>query len=236
RGILFADLPFAEPDRILKIESLNSRQPGDPFEMSLPDLRDVIESAHTFKAVAGWDGSSAFVTTGGEPARFQATAATAGLLQALGVRPLLGRWFSPGECTRAGLFGPVVLGYRAWQDQFAGVPDVLGRTLHMNGRVRTVVGVMPKGFRFPESSEFFVPLAVDDSGAARGAHYLDVVGRLAPGATPQQARAELTALARTIAHDFPGTNENMTLVASEFRDDLVKGPRPALLMLMFAVI
>src|SRR5439155_25899937 len=73
-------------------------------------------------------------------------------------------------------------------------------------------------------------------GAARGAHCIDVVGRLAPGATPQQARAELTALARTIAHDFPGTNENMTLVASEFRDDLVKGPRPALLMLMFAVI
>src|SRR6266513_1981923 len=103
RGILFANLPFAEPDRILKLESLNLHRPDGSFEMSLPDLRDVIERSRTLHGVAGWDGSSAFVTTGGEPQRYQATAATAGLSQALGVQPLLGRWFRPEECTRAGL-------------------------------------------------------------------------------------------------------------------------------------
>src|SRR5260221_5672463 len=236
RGILFADLPFGEPGRIVKIESLILHHPDGAFERSMPDLRDVIDGWRMLNGVAGWDGWSGFVTPGGEPQRFQATASSAGLTQALGVRPLLGRWFSAEECTRAGLFGPVVLGYRAWHEQFAGTPDVLGRTLHMNGRVRTVVGVMPKGFRFPESSEYFVPLAVDDTAASRGAHFLDVIGRLAPGATLQQARAELATLAKSIAHENPGTNENMTLVASEFRDDLVKGPRPALIMLMLAVI
>jgi putative ABC transport system permease protein len=236
RGILFAKLPFAEPDRILKVEALNRRQPGEPFEMSLPDLRDVIASARTLRGVAGWTGWSAFVTAGDEPQRYPATMAGAGLTEALGVQPLLGRWFTLEECRQAAQYGPVVLGYRAWQEQFRGDRGVLGRTLHMNGRVRTVVGVMREGFRFPEASEYFVPLAMDDTSDTRGSHYLDVVGRLAPGATTRQARAELATLGKTLAHDYPATNENLTLVATEFRDDLVKGPRPALIMLMLAVI
>ena len=236
RGILFADLPFAEPERILKIQALNRRQPGEPFEMSLPDLRDVIARVHTLRGVAGWDGSSAFVTVGGEPQRFQATAASAGLTEALGVHPLLGRWFTVEESQPAAALGPVVLGYRAWREQFAGDRNVLGRPVLMNGRVRTVVGVMREGFRFPETSEYFVPLIMSDTADTRGAHYLEVVGRLAPGATMQQARAELATLGKALAREYPATNENMTLVATEFRDDLVRGPRPALIMLMIAVI
>jgi predicted permease len=236
RGILLAKLPFAEPDRIYKIETLDRRQPTIPFEMSLPNLRDMIARARTFRGVGGFTGSSAFVTAGDEPQRYQATMAGPGLLEALGVQPLLGRWFTLDECRQAEALGPVVLGYRAWQDQFQGDRQVLGRTLHMNGRVRTVVGVMPEGFRFPEVSDYFVPLAMDDSSDTRGAYFLEVVGRLAPGATVQQARAELAALGGSLAHDYPATNENSTLVANSYRDDLVKGPRPALIMLMLAVI
>ena len=236
RGILFADLPFAAPERIVKVETLNLRQPGEPFEMSLPDLRDVSERVHTLRGVAGWTGWSAFVTAGDEPQRYQAIMAGPGLPEALGVQPLLGRWFTPEECRQGASFGPVVLGYRAWQEQFHGDRKVLGRTLHMNGRVRNVVGVMREGFRFPEQSEFFVPLAMDDTSDSRGAHYLEVVGRLAPGVTLQQARAELGALSKTLAHEYPQTNDHQTLVANEFREVLVKGPRPALIMLMLAVI
>jgi putative ABC transport system permease protein len=236
RGILLAKLPFGEPDRIFKIETLDARQPAYPFEMSMPNLRDVIARAHTFRGVGGWTGYSAFVTAGDEPQRYEATMAGPGLLEALGVQPVKGRWFSSEECTEAGYRGAVVLGYRAWQEQFAGDPQVLGRTLHMNGLVRTVVGVMPEGFRFPETSDYFVPLAMDDSSGTRGAYYLEVVGRLAPGATAPQARAELAALGHALARDYPATNENETLVANSFRDNLVKGPRPALIMLMLAVI
>ena len=236
RGILFADLPFAEPDRIVKIQTLNVRQPGEPFEMSLPDLRDVSERSHTLRSVAGWTGWSAFVTVGDEPQRYQATMAGIGLPEVLGVRPLLGRWFMPEECRQGPQFDCVVLGYRAWQEQFHGDRNVLGRTLHMNGRVRTVVGVMREGFRFPETSEFFVPLTMDDTTNSRGAHYLEAVGRLAPGVTLKQARAELAALGKSLAQDHPATNEHVTLVGTGFREDLAHGPRPALIMLMLAVI
>src|SRR5438128_451775 len=90
--------------RALAGDPLNLRHPDGALEMSMTVLRDVIERSRVLNGVAGWDGSSAFVTTGGEPQRFQATASTAGLTQALGVQPLLGRWFNPEECTRAGLF------------------------------------------------------------------------------------------------------------------------------------
>src|ERR1043166_4429297 len=90
RGILFADLPFAAPERIYKIEELNRRQHGEPFEMSLPDVRDLIARGHTLRGVAGWTGWSAFVTAGAEPQRHQATMSGPGLMEALGDDPARG--------------------------------------------------------------------------------------------------------------------------------------------------
>ena len=236
RAILFADLPFAEPDRIVSVLAQNTREGGSGFEMSLPDTRDVMERARTLECTAAWDKTSAFVTVGGDAQRFAATMATDALPRVLGVQPVVGRWFTPQECTYAGRFGPVVLGYRVWKDQFSANHNVLGRKLSMNGRVRTVVGVMPENFRFPDQSEFFVPLAVDDTANSRGGHWLDVAGRLAPGAKLNQARAELKAIAADNARAFPATNEHMTLLATPFRDELSAGPRPALIMLALAVM
>jgi len=236
RAILFANLPFAEPDRMVEVQAQNRRTGDGGFEMSMPDARDVTERSRTLVRVASWTDWSAFVTTGGDAQRFVATMGTAELTRALGVEPALGRWFTPDECTVANMYGPVVLGDRAWREQFGGDRNVLGRTLTVNGRVRTVVGVMPAGFRFPEISEFFVPLATDDSTAGRGQHWLEVVGRMAPGATLPQVRAELGSIAAGIAREYPATNKDITLLATPFRDRLVEGPRPALIMMALAVL
>src|SRR5262249_33929045 len=141
RAILFANLPFAEPDRMVQVLAQNRREGEGGFEMSMPDTRDVMERSRTLASVAAWTGWSAFVTTGGDPQRYEATMATADLLRALGVGPALGRWFTRDECRQANMFGPVVLGDRAWREQFGGDRNVIGRTLRVNGRVRTVVGV-----------------------------------------------------------------------------------------------
>jgi len=79
---------------------------------------------------------------------------------------------------------------------------VLGKTVRMNGRVRTVVGVMPAGFRFPETADYYVPLSTNDTSDSRGAHYLAAFARLAPGTTLRQAQVELTRLAQDIAHQY----------------------------------
>jgi len=95
----------------------------------------------------------------------------------------MGRWFTPEECTEGPCYVPVVLGDLAWKGQFASDPNVIGHTVRINGRVRTIVGVMPPGFRFPEDADYYVPLATNDTTDSRGAHYLDAFARLAPGVT-----------------------------------------------------
>ena len=236
RAVLFANLPFQHPERMVAVQSEKRGSGEGAFEMSLPDVRDVSARARTLQAVGAWTGTSVFVNDGGDAQRFDATIASLGLSTALGVQLERGRWFTAEECRGAAALVPVVIGHRFWREQFRGDPNVLGRTLRMSGRQRTVVGVMPEGFRFPERAEFFLPLRMDDSAGSRGAHFLEVVGRLAPGATLSQANAELRALAADIAKQYPSTNANMTIVASDYRAELAKEPRPALIMLMLAVL
>jgi putative ABC transport system permease protein len=218
------------------VQAQNKKEGGNGFEMSLPDTRDVMTRSRTLESVASWNQTSAFVTTGGDAQRYLATSATDALPRVLGVQLALGRWFTPQECTFAGRLVPVVLGNRVWKERFGADRGVLGRTLSMNGRVRTVVGVMPENFRFPEQSEIFIPLATDDTTDSRGAHWLDVAARMTHGTTLAQARAELGAIAADNARAYPATNEHMTLIAVPFRDQLGEGPRPALLMLSLAVL
>ena len=235
RDILFADLPFHEPERMVAIQVVSKRN-ANPFEMSLPDVRDVMARTHSLRGVSGWTGWNAFVAAGDEPQRFRATMASAGLPEALGVPPKLGRLFTPDECRQGPHFGPVVLSARVWREQFSADPHVLGRTLHMNGRVRTIVGVMPEGFRFPELSDFFVPLPMDDTSDTRASHYLDAVARLAPGVTLRRARAEIATLASELAKAYPITNAGTSLVLTEFREHLVGEIRPILVLLTLAVV
>jgi len=236
RAVLYASLPYAHPERMVMVQALRRGSGDGPFEMSLPDVRDVAERARTLQAVGAWTGTNVFVTNGGDAQRFKATIATPGLAAALGVRPEKGRWFSADDGRGEAVLVPVVLGHSAWLEQFGGDPNVLGRQLRVSGRVRTVVGVMPEGFRYPEVSDYFLPLRMDDTSASRGWRFLEVVGRLSTGATLRQANAELGAIAAGIAKLEPGTNRNMALVASDYRTTLVRDQRPALLMLMFAVV
>jgi len=236
RAVLFARLPFAEPDRMVQVQAENRREGDGRFGMSMPDARDVMERSRTLTHVAVWTEGNLSVTMGGDAQRFDATLATAELPRALGVAPSLGRWFTADECRRASTSGPVVLGDRVWRERFGGDRSVLGRALSVDGRLCTVVGVMPAGFRFPDASELFAPLAVDDTTLRRGSRWLAVTARLAPRATRGQAGAELAAIAADNARENPVTNKDMLFVATPFRDALVEGPRPALVMMGLAVL
>ena len=233
-GTLLASLPFPQVERMVRLKA-HSRGERWNHPMSMPDVRDVQERVPSLRATSVWNDFSAFLAAGDEPQRYEGTLGSSDLCEALGVRPRLGRWFTPDECRVGASFGPVVLGGKLWREVFHADPHILGKTVHVNGRVRTVVGVMPVDFRFPETSDIFVPLATNDTMDTRGGHYLSTVARLAPGRTLAQAQAELNVLSKQLAHDYKSTNDQVTLVALDFREDLVSDVRLQMIMLALAV-
>jgi predicted permease len=233
-GTLLADLPFPNVERMVRVKTQSPREKS-PFSMSMPDTRDVMEHVSSLRGTSAWNEISANFAAGDEPQRYQGTTATSGLAEALGITPQIGRWFTPEECRVGAAYVPVVLSGRLWREALHSDPQILGKTLRVNGRPRTVVGVMPESFRFPETSDVFIPLATNDTSDSRGSHYLNVVARLAPGRTRAQAQAELDALSRQLAHDYKTTNDQMTLVALDFRDDLMTDIRLQMIMLSLAV-
>jgi putative ABC transport system permease protein len=235
RGILFADLPYPNVERMVRVEAVAHHDGESHFSMSMPDVRDVQARVPSLQPVAAWNEWSAFVAAGDEPQRYDATMASSELPAALGVSPALGRWFTPQECRVGAAFGSVVIGDRVWREGFHADPNILGKTLRVNGRVRTVVGVMPVGFRFPETSDYFVPLAMNDSMDTRGGHYLSAVARLKPGRTRAQAQAELDVLAKQLSAEYKDTNDKVGFVALDYREQLVEDVRPQMIMLALAV-
>ncbi len=234
RAILFADLPFPHPDRIVKIGLYHARG-GDGGSMSMPDALDVRDQSRTLPSVGLWVETSAYLAGSDSPTRLEATLGSDALLTTLGVQPVLGRWFTKDECKMIANYVPVVIGGRVWRERYASDPNVLGRTLSMNGRIRTIVGVMPESFRFPESSDIFIPLALNDTSDTRGNHYLSMIGRLAPGVTLASARAELAQIASAIAKENIATNRDATFRPISLREDLVQDIRPMLILLALAV-
>jgi hypothetical protein len=129
RAILFTDLPFADPDRIVSVDAYTTRHPDEHMSMSLPDTRDVIAQTRTLSAVGLWTETSAYLAAGDVPTRLDATMSNDGLLRSLGVQPAMGRWFTPEECLTGANLTTVVLGHQVWREQFKGDPEVLGKTL-----------------------------------------------------------------------------------------------------------
>jgi hypothetical protein len=150
---------------MVRVETASHKDGEAHYSMSLPDLRDVQAQVPSLRPTAAWIEWSAFVAAGDEPQRYTATMASSELPAAIGVQPALGRWFTPEECRMGAEYVPLVLGDKVWREAFHADPKILGTTLRVNGRKRTVVGVMPVGFRFPEASDYFVPLAMNDTAA-----------------------------------------------------------------------
>ena len=235
KAILFADLPFPNPDRIVKISLYHVTDPGGGGSMSIPDALDVRDQSKTLSSVGLWARTNAYLAGTDSPERLEATLASDGLLRTLGVRPMLGRWFTKDECREGDNFVPVVIGMKVWRERYGSDPKVLGKTLSMNGRIRTIVGVMPESFRFPEASHIFIPMALNDTTDIRGNHWLAMVGRLAPGATLAAAKAELRQIAAAIAKENVATNRDATFRPVPLREDLVSEIRPMLILLALAV-
>ncbi|HET6976213.1 MAG TPA: ABC transporter permease [Pyrinomonadaceae bacterium] len=233
-AVLLRPLPYSDPDRIVRIDETEGK---GGMGVSPPNLVDFQQQNHSFESVAGYTGGSFILTRAGEPLRIQSCAISAELLSVVGVTPLIGRSFSTADET--GQERTALISYGLWQRRFGGDAALLNKQITLDGLNYTVVGVMPNGFEFPiqtERVEIWTPLEQpEDLAQLRGAHYLDVVGRLKTGVSLAQARADIETIASRIAQQYPDLVSGKTTVVP-LKDDLVGQARPYLFMLGGAVL
>jgi predicted permease len=158
---------------------------------------------------------------------------SASLFRLLQIEPALGRMFSADE-DRASPSRVVLLGHGLWADRFGSDPSIIGRTIHLNEEPYTVVGVMPRGFQFPDTDDqLWVPLGLSpDQLANHGSHFLRVIGRLKPGVTIAQAQADLETVAARLTKQYPDSNTSVGVTVLSLPDQTVGDVRRPLLVLL----
>jgi putative ABC transport system permease protein len=223
-AVMLRPLPYPQPERLVGVVQQHKSFGVDV--VTLPDYLEWRDAAKSLGALAGAWRITANLTGVDEPERLAAAAVTANLFTTLGVAPQLGATFRDG--TNDSL--SAVLSDRLWRRHFGSAANVLGRTVSLNGVKRTVIGVMPPGFAWPEGVEVWIPL-VPEGAMNRGYHQLQVVGRLAPTSSLADARAELEALAAASAVSYPATNKDWGVQVSSLLDYTVGGTARSLLIL-----
>ncbi len=214
--VMVRPLPFEEPDRLVRIWE---RVPGyNRLEPSPQHYRDWRAAATSFAGMAAFARQSANLVGSGEPVRFEGAAVTASLLPLLGVRPLLGRWFTEADDTY-GAGGTILLSHATWQRDFAGDQRILGRSVVLDGEPYVVVGVMPATFRFPDPAvRFWIPIRFGPSHFEDGDNnYLGVIARLQPEVTIEQARFEMEAIMAGMVERGPTATADNGVTIGEVR-------------------
>jgi len=232
-GVLLRPLPYPDPTSLVVISAVNQKT-EQIFPLCDADFLDWRSQNQSFGAVAAFSSGNRFNISGsGIPQQVSGGFVTAEYFSVLGVGPVLGRTFLPNEDLEA---SPrlAVLSYGLWQSRYGSNPSVIGQQIVLNGSNSTVIGVMPRNFLPSSETQLWVNLAIKPPNR-RGPYYLTGEARLKPGATLEQARANLTAIARRIEEQNPLTNSHMTFRAVPLEEAIVGDVRPALLVLLGAV-
>jgi putative ABC transport system permease protein len=234
-GILLRPLPFKNPERLVLIDETAVKRGVSSMGVSFPNFVDWREQNEVFSGVAAYDDRSFSLTGGsGEPEQLSGGIVSANTFEILGVPPSLGRSFRPEED------GPdqsdvVILSHGLWERRFGANPGVINQSIIIDNRARTVIGVMPLSFKFPETAELWIPLTPEVKDWTRNDHGIRAVGRLKDGMSLEQAQADMSAVARHIEEQNPVTNEGAGVNLIPLRDALVGGYRKALLLLLGVV-
>ncbi|HSE98806.1 MAG TPA: ABC transporter permease, partial [Blastocatellia bacterium] len=221
-AVLLNPLPFAESHLLMALGQNEPRNRTALSNFSFLNFADMRDQSKAFERLAAYYNSNFTLTGQREAVLLRGTVVTAELFPLLGAEPALGRSFLPEEDKAGGGSEgrPAILSWECWQQQFAGDPEVVGRSVTLNNKSFTVVGVMPADFRFPiqaQPTEVWVSTAIDYERSIgpgsimveRGYRGWRVIGRLKPGVTPEQAQAEVDVIAADLATRFPRSNEDM---------------------------
>jgi putative ABC transport system permease protein len=205
-GVLLRPLPYPEPGRLTMVYE-TSRE-FNHSSVAYPNFLDWQRENHSFTDIAAFRGDDFNFTGSGQPEHLSGEYVSAGFLSVLGMNPLLGRSFLAQE-DQQDAAGVVILGYGLWKRRFGMDRNILGRSMTLNARNYTVIGILPSDFRFREQADLYVPLDQWQSIELRDRENhpgLHVVGRLKPGVTMAAAQAEMTSIGHQLAEAYPKTN------------------------------
>ncbi|HWT03102.1 MAG TPA: ABC transporter permease, partial [Pyrinomonadaceae bacterium] len=234
-GVLLNPLPFPQPEQLV---SLYQSRPNAPAgSITYPNFRDWQKENQTFSAIAISRSFSANLIGAGEAEQVAGRRVSANLFSVLGVKPALGRDFAPGE-DGPGVAPMVMISAGLWQRKFNSAPDVLGKSLTVDDKSYTIVGVLPASFNLYRGADVYVPLGqwgnpgLQDRGAGLG---LQGIGRLKPGVTLAQAQADLDGVMWRLAEAYPEANRGNGAALVPLKQRLVGDVGPVLWMLLGAV-
>ncbi len=234
-GVVLRPLPYAQPHRLVALWETNTPKSLDHEQLSPVNFVDYRALKGDFADIAGWWVPQLNLTDGatGDPIRVHAVETSRNLFRVLGVQPALGPGFG-GDSSFNSKLQEVVISHRLWQSRYNSDAAIIGKPVTLNGSSYAVVGVMPAGFAFPHGTEVWQGLSWDFRQHSRAAHFVEAVGRLAPGATVEQANADLSALGARLGSEYAKTNGGWAARVVPMDQELEGSFRPALFSLLGA--
>ena len=238
-GVLLRPLPYPQPERLVALYSRTSDSPR--WSISYPNFLDWVRDNRSFSALASYREDDFNITGTGEPERVPAEMVSASFFPLLGVRPGIGRTFRPEEDQLGGT-PVVVISGGFWKRRLGSSPDVLSKALTLNGVDYTIVGVLPDDFHYTgnnfQMSDVYVPIGQWDNPLFRDRKTgmgMNAVGRLKPGVSFEQAKADMDALGRHLAEAYPEANKGTGITLVPLKQNVVGDIQPFLLVLLAAV-
>jgi putative ABC transport system permease protein len=233
-AVLLRPLPYPEAERLVFVQAVNSAHGITRSNVSPPDFAEWKNQNQTFQEMTAFVTGGAILSGNAEPERVPAALVTDSFFSVLGVKPARGRSLLP-EDDRPGAEDVALISHGLWQRRFGADPNVIGSKVNINGYVTTIIGVMPAGFEFTEPIDVWRPLGLDFSKERRDNRYLEVMARLRPGVTLEQAQAQINTINERLSQSYRETNSGWTAKLTVMQDLLVENVRPALLLLLGAV-
>ncbi len=238
-AVLLQPLPYKNPARLVVLNETTPKV--GTVSVSYQNFLDWRTQSHSFSQMTAVHQSNFNLAGISQPENISGDAVSPEYLSMMGVRPFLGRDFSASE-DKAGTAPIVLLGYSLWQSHFGGDPDAVGKTISLDGRAFTIVGVLPADYRGFDKTDVMLPIGVwvtdNPEGASSRGERGDMVaiGRLAPGVTFQQAKTEMEGIAARLAKEYPATNDRFGVALQAIRDAFVGDAKPAIFLLFAAVL
>jgi putative ABC transport system permease protein len=237
-AVLLEPLPFLDPDRLAQVWHVPPQTsfPGiTRFAVSPANFLDWQQQNNVFEQMAVYGGARYDVTGAGKPESVTGGRVSSNFFSVLGVQPLHGRVFLPEE-DRPGRNHALILSYKLWQARYGSDPDVIGKSIDLDGDPYVVVGVMGPKMAVPSFAQLWTPIGLTDKEAAiRNDHNLFAIGRLKPGVTFAEAQAEMNTISQRLEKAYPADDKGWGAVVNSMREETVGSVRPALLMMLGAV-
>jgi len=233
-AVLLKPLAYRDPDRIVTVSNLSTSREAPTAlskQVSVPDFQDWHDQSSSFEAMAYYSSRETAVIRGSTADYARITSVSPEFIGVFAVEPLIGRSFAVEEM-KPGAGGAALISYTYWQSHFGGDPHALGQTVRCPDS-KPIVGVLPPGFRFPNSTDIWVS-DVREPGSRGGQNFL-AVGRLKAGVPLKQAQTEMATIARRLEQQFPETNRGRSVAVTRLRDEMVGNVRMMLYLLLGAV-